>query len=160
MRKALYPGSFDPVTVGHLDIIRRAAAQFERVVVGVLHNPQKASGAFSIAERIQLLEEVTRALSNVEVQALSGLLVDAVAACGADGVVRGLRGSADTETEMQMARLNRQMSGVETVFFAAAPDIMHISASMVREIGRYGGTLAGMVPEALRQRIERALSER
>ena len=160
MKTVLYPGSFDPVTVGHMDIIARAAAQFDRVIVGVVHNPQKQSGAFPVAVRMEMLRTAAQAYDNVEVQDFSGLLVEAVHACGADAVVRGLRTSADLETEMQMARLNRQIGGVETFFLAAAPETVHISSSFVRDIGRYGGRLEGLVPEALRSQIAEALRER
>lgn len=160
MKTVLYPGSFDPVTVGHMDIIARAAAQFERVIVGVVHNPQKPSGVFPVAVRMEMLRTAVKAYDNIVVQEFSGLLVDAVHACSADAVVRGLRTSADLETEMQMARLNRQIGGVETFFFAATPEAVHISASFVRDIGRYGGRLEGLVPEVLRSQIAEALRER
>lgn len=160
MRKVLYPGSFDPVTAGHMDIIRRAAAQFDQVVVGVLHNPLKPSGAFTPDERVELLQAATASLNNVTIEKFSGLLVDAVAACGADAVVRGLRTMGDAELELQMARLNRQIGGVETLFLAATPEVMHISAEMVRQVGRYGGNLHSLVPDTVFTRIEEALKQR
>ncbi|MDL2318008.1 pantetheine-phosphate adenylyltransferase [Eubacteriales bacterium OttesenSCG-928-A19] len=157
MRTVLYPGSFDPVTAGHLDIIRRAAARFEQVIVAVMHNPQKATGAFPVEERIELLKAATCGLDNVQIRAFDGLLVDAARACQVDGVIRGLRSTADTEIELQMARLNRQLGDVETVFMAATPAVMHISANMVREVGRLGGNLRGLVPEEIRPRVAEAL---
>lgn len=158
MKTVLYPGSFDPVTTGHMDLIIRASERFERVIVGVLYNPQKPAGVFSVAERIALLEAAVAPLGNVTVQAFDGLLVDAARACGADAVLRGLRTSADVEGELEMARLNRQIGGVETLMLAASPQVVHVSATMVRVIGRHGGDLSGLVPETLRERIARALS--
>lgn len=158
MRIALYPGSFDPVTVGHMDIIARAAALFDRVVVGVLHNPAKPSGVFTPAERVQLLLDSVAGLDNVEVRMFSGLLVDAARACGARIVVRGLRTMADAEVELQMARINRQIGDVETLFLAASPQVMHVSSEMVRQVGRYGGDLRGMLPGAIEKRVAGALA--
>lgn len=153
MRTVLYPGSFDPVTVGHLDIIERAALLFDEVIVGVLHNPAKQSGLFPPAERVALLEEAVRPLGNVSVRQFDGLLVNAVAHCGAQAVLRGLRNATDAEEELQMARLNRHIAGAETVFMAAAPGVMHVSSDMVRQIGKGGGALQGLVPESIRPRI-------
>ncbi|HIQ63038.1 MAG TPA: pantetheine-phosphate adenylyltransferase [Candidatus Avichristensenella intestinipullorum] len=157
MRTVLYPGSFDPVTLGHMDIIGRAATAFDRVIVGVLYNPDKPSGMLTTAQRVECLREATAGLENVRVAAFSGLLVDAVRACGADAVVRGLRTEGDCDVEMQMARLNRQMGGVETVFLAASPACMHISASMVRQIATMNGSLRGLVPPSLEARLETLL---
>lgn len=159
MRTALYPGSFDPVTVGHMDVIVRAAAQFDRVIVGILHNPGKPSGTFSIEERIALLEKAVKGLEGVTVKAYAGLLVDAARKAGADLVIRGIRTGADVEMELQMARLNRQIGGVETLFFAASPGTVHISAEMVRQIGRMGGNLQGLVPDSLVHSIGTALAK-
>lgn len=159
MRTILYPGSFDPVTEGHMDIIRRASSLFERLIVGILHNPQKPGGAFSIMERLKLLETATSSLPNVSVEAMTGLLVDAARACKADAVLRGIRSAAETESELQMARLNHHLAGIETLFMAASPAAIHISASYVREIGRLGGSLQGLVPEAVRPEIARTLAQ-
>lgn len=157
MQTVLYPGSFDPVTTGHMDIIRRVAGLFDRVIVGILHNAEKPSGAFSVTERIVLLEDATAGLPNVEIQAFSGLLVDAVESSGAQAVVRGLRSAADVEIELQMARLNRHIGGVETLLLAAQPQVVHVSASMVREVGRYGGDLRGLVPDEILTRVVEGL---
>lgn len=159
MRTVLYPGSFDPVTNGHMDIIERAAALFDTVVVGVLHNAQKPSGAFPATERVQLLKAATAHLPGVHVNAYEGLLVDAVRECGADAVVRGLRSMGDADIELQMARLNRQLGQIETLMLAASPEVCHISASMVRDIGRHGGDLSGLVPMALCARIAEKLDQ-
>ncbi|MCL1964599.1 MAG: pantetheine-phosphate adenylyltransferase [Firmicutes bacterium] len=160
MRTVLYPGSFDPVTAGHMDIISRAAARFERVIIGVLRNPEKTTDAFSPAERLSLLRKAAAPYPNVEAAVFEGLLARAAEACGADGVLRGLRTAGDVESEFMMARLNRQMAGVETVFLAASPAVSHISASMVRQIGRLGGDLRGLVPENLLEEISDALAQR
>lgn len=154
MRTVLYPGSFDPITTGHMDVIARAAAMFEQVIIGVLHNPAKPSGAFPPAERLRLIEQATAPLSNVRAALFDGLLIDAARACRADAVIRGLRTMGDAESELQMARLNRQIGDIETIFLAAAPGVMHISSDMVRQIGRGGGSLGGLVPESIRPYIE------
>lgn len=159
MRKVLYPGSFDPVTTGHEDIIVRACALFDEVIVGVLYNPHKASGAFSIEERLALLRAVTAPFPNIRVKAFGGLLVDAVRACGADAVIRGLRTMADADVEVQMARLNRQMGQVETLLIPATPAVSHVSATMAREIGRFGGNLTGLVPESIRRQVAETLAK-
>lgn len=158
MRTVLYPGSFDPITVGHLEMIQRAAALFDRVVVAVMHNPNKPSGAFAVDERIRLIETAADALANVTVIAASGLLVDVCRGAGATAVVRGLREMQDVPEELQMARLNRQIGGVETLFLASSPGVSHISASRVREIGRLGGDIRGMVPERVLDRVRRRLA--
>lgn len=157
MRTVLYPGSFDPVTVGHMDIITRAAARFERVYVAIVHNPEKQTSAFSAEERAALLKAATGHLKNVEIRTHTGLLVDMAGALGVDAVVRGIRTAADMDSEIQMARLNRQIADVETVFLAAAPQMVHISASYVRDIGRFGGNLQGLVPDAVLPQIAETL---
>ena len=159
MHTALYPGSFDPVTIGHADIIKRASALFSQVIVGVLHNPQKPAGVFTAQERAALLRTVTEDMDNVSVRILCGLLVDAVRACGADAVVRSVRDTEDLHSEIQMARLNRQMRGTETLFIAASPHCAHISSSYVRDIGRLGGELRGLVPEVIRPYIADRLQD-
>lgn len=157
MRKALYPGSFDPVTSGHRDIIRRTSALFDQLIVGVLHNPQKPSGAFAVNDRVAMLMEISHGLDNVRVCAFSGLLVDIARENGIQTVIRGLRSGQDFESEMQMARLNRQMTGLETMFLAASPEYVHISSNMVREIGRFGGDLHGLVPGRILSHVSEVL---
>lgn len=160
---ALYPGSFDPVTVGHMDIITRAASLFERVVVGVFHNPDKPSGAFPLKERLSLLEIAAGHLANVSFRAFSGLAVEGARACDADVIIRGIRTADDIALEVQMAQLNRALSGIETALLPAAPQFVHISAGMVRQIGCLGGDLTGLVPEKVRplvlQRLYKANKE-
>lgn len=154
MRTALYPGSFDPATVGHEEVIRRASALFDRVIVGVLYNPNK-QGALTIEKRTALLEKITAGMKNVDIAAFPDmLLVEAVKRCGADVVLRGIRGQADAESELQMARVNRQLSGVETLFIASSPETVAISSSIAREVACFGGSLAGIVPEAAREEAE------
>lgn len=155
MRTVLYPGSFDPITLGHLDVIRRASARFERVVVGVLHNPQKR-GALDIETRIRCIREATKDFPNVEAKAFSGLLTQAARDCGADAVLRGLRNASDFDFEAQMARLNLSVGGVETIFLVASPEVSHISASMAREIASFGGDVGALVPEIARECLRRA----
>lgn len=158
MRTLLYPGSFDPFTVGHLDIATRASRLSDRLIVCVLQNPAKQSGFFPVAQRIHWIQKGLSHLSNVDVQAADGLLVDILEHCGADAVVRGLRTEADFPTESEMARLNWQMREVETIFLVASPAVTHISASWVRQIGRLGGNLSGMVPESIREPVEKGFA--
>ena len=154
----VYPGSFDPLTLGHEDLIRRAAALFDRVIVAVLINPNK-KGCFPIPERLDMIRTVLADLPNVEVDAFEGLLVDYMHLKGARIVLRGLRSALDFETECQMAQINRQISpdGVETLFLATAPEYGHISSSMVRQVAQFGGDISPLVPPVLTQRIAQAL---
>ncbi|MDR0897872.1 MAG: pantetheine-phosphate adenylyltransferase [Oscillospiraceae bacterium] len=157
MKTILYPGSFDPVTIGHLDIIERAAALFDRLLVGVLHNPGKPGGLFTVPERLELLRLATAHLGNVEVVAHAGLLVDAVKALGADAVLRGVRGFADWENEAAMAAVNRRIGEVETLLLPASPGVGAVSARWVREIGQFGGDISALVPEAVAEKVRQKL---
>ena len=150
MRTAVYPGSFDPITLGHLDIVDRASRVFDRLIVAVIQNPSKR-GLFSLHERRELIEQATLSLPNVSVDSFEGLLVDYCRAVGAQAIVKGLRGPGDTEGEFQMARLNRMMaSELETMFLVAAPAYIHISSTFVREISALGGDVSAMVaPQTL-----------
>lgn len=148
-RMAVYPGSFDPITLGHLDVIERAARLFDRVVVAVMHNPAK-KGCFPVAQRLALISKATAHLPNVTVDAWDGLLVEYVQRTGAACVVRGLRGAADFESESVMAQVNRQLlPGLETVFLAARPEHVHVSSSVVREAAGFGADVGGFVPAAI-----------
>lgn len=157
------PGSFDPVTYGHLDIIERAAALFDNVVVAVLHNPSK-HGYFSVEERLDLLEQALATSSRARQVTLASfadrLVVEVCQEVGAQAIVKGLRGPSDYSYETPMARMNAHMSGVETIFLAANPQLEHVSSSLIREISRHGADVRGMVPEpvraALHGRIGRA----
>ncbi len=155
---ALCPGTFDPVTNGHLDIIERAARRFDALVVGVLDNPAKRP-LFSVEERVGLLKEVTHSIGNVEVAAFSGLLVDYAARRGADVVVKGLRAVTDFEYEIQMAQMNRSLGGVETLFMTTSPSWSFLSSSLVREVARLGGDVAGLVPPVVAERLAEKLGD-
>lgn len=151
------PGSYDPLTSGHLDVIERAAALFDQVTVLVTHNPHK-SGMFTPEERMDLIRECTTHLGNVRVDSWSQLLVDYTTAHGITGLVKGLRSAMDYEYEVPMAQMNRRMSGVDTLFIEADPKYGHVSSTLMKEVVRYGGSVEGLVPdpvqEALRERLK------
>ncbi len=149
---ALCPGTFDPVTNGHLDIIERAARRFDALIVGVLDNPTKQP-LFGVEERVGLLREVTPHLPNVEVDAFTGLLVDYATRRGADIVVKGLRAITDFDYEMQMAQMNHSLAGVETLFVTTAPQWSFLSSSLVKEVARFGGDVSGLVPPVVAERL-------
>jgi pantetheine-phosphate adenylyltransferase len=157
-RVAVFPGSFDPMTNAHLDVARRAAALFDRLVVGVLNNPRK-SPLFSVEERIaQISAAVADFGANVEVSGFDGLTVDFARRNEADFIVRGLRAVSDFEAELQMAHTNRKLQpGVDTVFLMSALDYGYLSSSLAKEVAQFGGEIAGMVPApvaaALHQRF-------
>ena len=146
----VYPGSFDPLTNGHLDAIQRASRLFEKVTVAVLENPSKRGQyLFSAEERLAIIREATAHLANVEAATFSGLLVDFVRRVGAQAIVKGLRAVSDYEYELQMAHLNRQLyPGLETLFILAATRYSFVSSTMVKEIARYGGDVSKLVPPA------------
>ena len=154
----LYPGSFDPVTVGHLDIIKRAAAIFDTVVVGVLHNPDKL-GCFSVEQRMDMLRRACEGIHNVEIIAWPGLLARLTQETGIRVVVRGVRGSTDLESETTMAHINGQLDpGLETIFLPAAPGRADVSASMVRQLAQFGADLTPYVPSQVLPDILAAFS--
>lgn len=153
MTVALCPGSFDPPTNGHVDVVNRALEAFDRVIVSVIDNPSKKS-IFSAEERVDLIREVFG--ENVEVTSFGGLLVEHVREQGADVVVKGLRTIDDYEYETQMAQMNRHLTGMETVFLPTNPGYAFISSSLVKEVARLGGPMSGLVPDV----VERALKER
>lgn len=146
---ALCPGTFDPVTNGHLDIIGRAASLFETVVVGVLENPSK-SPLFTLQERVTLLHEAVADRANVRVGTFQGLLVDHAREQGASAIVKGLRAVSDYEYEIQMAQMNQRIGGVETLFMSTSPRWSFLSSSLVKEVARLGGDVEGLVPEHVR----------
>ena len=158
MKRAVCPGSFDPITYGHLDIIERAAQQFDHVVVAVLENRTKAS-LFTVQERISMISEVTRKFSNVSVDSWSGLLVDYCKSNSIQAIVKGLRAVSDFDYELQMSQVNLQLLGVETLFMSTAPSHSFLSSSLVKEIASYGGDVSAYMPAAivdkLRSRLER-----
>ena len=154
MRTCIYPGSFDPLTLGHLDIIRRAAAQYDRVIVAVLNNPAK-KGCFPVENRLQMIARACADIPNAESTAWEGLLVDLVRKTGACAVVRGLRGVSDFESEMIMAQLNaRLLPGMETVFLMTSPDLQCVSSSAVREAASFGADISGFVPAEIAGEIQ------
>lgn len=154
MPKALIPGSFDPVTFGHLDVIERTSRLFDHVLLAAVGNPGKAAALFSLDERQAMLREVTSHLANVEIDAFEGLLVDFALAHGVDAFVKGLRAVSDFDFELQMAQVNERMSGIPTLFFPTAPEHSFLSSSLVREVARFGGDVSSMVPAPIAQRLK------
>jgi pantetheine-phosphate adenylyltransferase len=152
MRRAVCPGSFDPVTNGHLDIIGRASRLFDEVIIGVLINQHK-TGLFTIEERIDMLRQVTKAYGNVRVESFRGLLVDFCRAQEAAVVVKGLRAVSDFDYELQMAQMNIGLSGVETLFMPTNPLYSFLSSSLVKEVAKWGGDVSPHVPDVVGERL-------
>jgi pantetheine-phosphate adenylyltransferase len=146
VRRAVCPGSFDPVTNGHLDIISRAAELYDEVSVAVLVNEGKR-GLFSVEERLDMLASVASAYSNVRFESFEGLLVDFCRDNGIAVIVKGLRAISDFDYELQMAQMNRRLAGVETVFMPTAPEYSFLASSLVKEVAGHGGDVSGLVPE-------------
>ena len=159
MRRAVCPGSFDPVTNGHLDIIARASRLFDEVIIGVLINQSK-TGLFTIDERIEMLREVTAAYGNVRVEAFRGLLVDFCRAQQAAVVVKGLRAVSDFDYELQMAQMNSSLAEVETVFVPTSPEYSFLASSLVKEVAAFGGDVSKLVPAHVLERLTARLRER
>jgi pantetheine-phosphate adenylyltransferase len=158
VRRVVCPGSFDPVTNGHLDIVSRASGLYDEVVVAVLINITKKS-LFTVDERVEMLREVTKDYGNVRVERFHGLLVDFCAANGITAVVKGLRAVSDFEYEMQMAQMNYRLAKVETMFMTTNPLYSFLSSSLVKEIARYGGDVSGLVPETVLGRLRSRVAE-
>ena len=152
MRRVVCPGSFDPVTNGHLDIIGRAARLYDEVIVAVLRNPSK-SATFTADERVDMLREVTKEHDNVRVARFDGLIVDFCRANDVSAIVKGLRAVSDFDYEMQMAQMNYNQAGVETLFMTTNPLYAFLSSSLVKDFARHGGDVAGLVPEPLLERL-------
>jgi pantetheine-phosphate adenylyltransferase len=153
--RAVYPGSFDPVTNGHIDLIQRSAALFDKVTVAILRNAEKTP-LFTIEERITMLEDVIRDhhLENVSVSSFAGLLVDFVEQIGASVIIRGIRAVSDYEYELQMALMNRRLSSsIETVFLLPAEAYSFLSSKLVKEIAQLGGSIGGLVPAGVEERL-------
>ena len=155
MRIAIYPGSFDPVTLGHLDIIRRASGLFDRLIVAVMHNQNKKP-MFSVEERMEMLRRTTADLPNVEIESFGGLLADYARGKNACVLVMGLRAVSDFEYEFQMALANRKLNAdLDTVFLMTSSEYMYLSSSVVKDIAVHGGSVAGFVPDEIVQDIVR-----
>jgi len=160
MRRAIYPGSFDPVTNGHLDIIQRGCKLFDEIIVAVLVNPDKTS-FFSIEERSEILSEVLQTIDRgdceVTVESFQGLLVQYAAERGANAIVRGIRAISDYEYELQMALMNRRLQpGLETVFMMPAEAYSYVSSRLVKEVFQLGGAIQGLVPPLVEERMRKA----
>lgn len=157
-RIAVYPGSFDPITNGHLDIIRRAAKMFDKVVVLVSYNARKMGGTFPVSERVGFIKRCVTDIPNVAVDSYTGLLADYVKIAGASAIVKGLRAVSDFEDEFQQALINRQLApDVDTVFLVTSLEYMYLSSSAVKEICTLGGEIANFVPAEIAQDIIRKL---
>jgi pantetheine-phosphate adenylyltransferase len=152
VRRAVCPGSFDPVTNGHLDIVSRASDLFDEVTVAVLFNKGK-EGLFSVDERLEMLRVVAQDYSNVEVDAFHGLLVDFCTSHGISTIVKGLRAVSDFDYELQMAQMNRSLAGVETVFVPTSPEYSFLASSLVKEVAAYGGDVSGLIPGHVLDRL-------
>jgi pantetheine-phosphate adenylyltransferase len=156
VRRAVCPGSFDPVTNGHVDVISRAAGLYDELVVAVLVNPGKA-GLFTVDERMELLREACAHLPNVRVDSFHGLLVDYCREHDVPVIVKGLRAVGDFEYELQMAQMNRELADIETLFVPTAPQMGHLSSSLVKQIAKFGGDVSRLVPKAV---LDRLLAQR
>ena len=160
MRRAIYPGSFDPVTLGHLNIIKRAAAMFDELIVCVSVNSSKSAGLFTPEERVELIRASVADIPGVEVDCYKGLLVDYVKQVGACAIVKGLRAVSDFEYEFQQALINKELySGVETVFLTTSAVNQYLSSSVVKQIASLGGDIHPFVPEQVHDRIVRRLRQ-
>ena len=160
MLRAIYPGSFDPVTLGHLDIIKRSASMVDELIVGVLNNKAK-SPLFSVEERVKMLEEVTKELPNVKVIPFAGLLVDFARQTEAKMIIRGLRAITDFEYELQMSQMNRKLEeNVETVFLTTNLEYSYLSSSMVKEVAAFGGDISQLVPALVADKVNEKMKEK
>ncbi|MCI8597898.1 MAG: pantetheine-phosphate adenylyltransferase [Lachnospiraceae bacterium] len=159
MVRAIYPGSFDPVTNGHLDIIERSSRVADELIVGVLNNRAK-SPLFSVEERVKILEEVTKKFSNVRIKSFTGLLVEFAKECEAHVIVRGLRAISDFEYELQMAQTNRIMSpNLDTMFLTTSLEYAYLSSTTVKEVAEFGGDISAFVPSLVEKRIKERISQ-
>jgi pantetheine-phosphate adenylyltransferase len=158
VRRCVCPGSFDPVTNGHLDVIGRASRLYDEVYVAVLVNASKR-GLLSIEERVELIQDSTRTFGNITVESWHGLLVDFCRGRSIPAIVKGLRAVTDFDYELQMAQMNHRLTGVETVFVATNPEFSFLSSSLVKEVAAWGGDVAGLVPDAVLQRLTHRLSD-
>ncbi|HUI03488.1 MAG TPA: pantetheine-phosphate adenylyltransferase [Acidimicrobiales bacterium] len=155
MTVALFPGSFDPFHNGHLEVVERAGQLFDEVVVATLRNPQKAEPLFSLDEREEMLGEALGHLGNVRMVAVATLVVNVARDIGATAIIRGLRAVSDFENELQMAQMNRQLSGIDTLFIPTTSTTSFVSSRLLREVARYGGDVSAFVPKAVAIRLEK-----
>jgi len=156
-RVGFYPGTFDPIHNGHVEIVETASRLFDRVVVAAMRNPQKGEPLFSLDERQTLIEESLAHLDNVEVTMFSSLVVDLASEVGAHFIVKGLRAVSDFESELQMAQMNHRLAGVETFFISTNPLYSYLSSSLVKEVATYGGDVVGLVPPTVLARLQERL---
>ncbi len=160
MKIAVYPGSFDPVTNGHLDIMKRSAALVDQLIVGVLQNNTK-NPLFSLEERVKILMEVTKDISNIKVEAFSGLSIDFAKKCNAKFLVRGLRAITDFDYELQMAQTNRILSpGIDTIFLTTSLEYAYLSSSTVKEVAFYGGDIKKFVPDSVAAAVSEKMNQK
>ncbi|PIU62859.1 MAG: pantetheine-phosphate adenylyltransferase [Armatimonadetes bacterium CG07_land_8_20_14_0_80_40_9] len=159
MKVAVYPGSFDPVTNGHLDIIERASPLFDQLIVTVAQNLEKKP-LFSVNERVEMLKAVTSSISNVQIDTFEGLLVNYLKKQESKIIVKGLRAVTDFEIELQMALINKKLSGVETVFLVTSTEYSYLSSSIVKEIASLGGCVEGLVPKEVEKRLREKFGEK
>ncbi len=160
MIRAIYAGSFDPVTFGHLDIIRRSSNVADELIVGVLNNRAKCP-LFSVEERVKMLEDVTRELPNVKIQSFTGLLAEFARACGANLIVRGLRAISDFDYELQMAQTNRKLNPqIDTMFLTTSLEYAYLSSTTVKEVAEFGGDISAFVPALIIEPMQRRVRER
>ncbi len=158
MTSVLYPGSFDPLHNGHVEIVETASSLFDRVVVAAMRNPQKGEPLFGLDDRQAMIEETFSHLDNVEVTMFSALVVDLARDLGTDFIVKGLRAVSDFESELQMAQMNHKISGVDTLFIPSASEHSFLASRLIREIARFGGDVSDMVPPAVARRLKERLS--
>ncbi|WP_208027245.1 pantetheine-phosphate adenylyltransferase [Rhabdothermincola sediminis] len=154
MTRVLYPGSFDPIHNGHVEIVETASRLFDEVIVAAMRNPQKGEPLFTLDERRAMLEETVAHLENVRVTMFSSLVVDLAQEVGADFIVKGLRAVSDFESELQMAQMNHKISGVDTLFIPSASAHSFLASRLIREITRFGGDVSAMVPMAVAKRLQ------
>lgn len=160
MIRAIYAGSFDPVTFGHLDIIRRSSNVADELIVGVLNNRAKCP-LFSVEERVKMLEDVTRELPNVKIQSFTGLLAEFARACGVNLIVRGLRAISDFDYELQMAQTNRKLNPqIDTMFLTTSLEYAYLSSTTVKEVAEFGGDISAFVPALIIEPMQRRVRER